>query len=228
MANGTNGKNEKPTVQPNSKAWLCNIALLNIKNSPTIIDLDKDRSVAAQTCRYYYDIALEDALTDFMWKFAMKESELTDEKAIPIVGNEFAYDGWRYTYKKPDKYLQGNSIFSGRVTDNYWTRVPYDVFLYDEGTNEVERIFTKNKYQKIKHTKSITDIDKFPASFIIAFSFKISMFIAPRLTLGDDRKLNDELERKYLYSVNQAKLKNSVIGVNDKPPQSEYDKARWS
>ena len=207
---------ELPRVR--TRTWLCNLSLLNIKNSPTLQDVSSDRSISATIFEYFYDLALEDALTDFPWKFATKESNLEDEQ---VVNN----NGWAYNYAKPIGYLQGQSIFSGRLTDSYYTKVPYDVFLND---NDIERIFTKERYKRIKYTKLITDLDTFPASFIFALSFKLSILIAPRLTLGDDKKLNEDLQNKYLFAVNSAKLKNAIIGVEDKQPMSSYDNARWS
>lgn len=176
-----------------SKTDICNIALSHLGISKEIANLDSEQSKEAAACRRFYEVTIESTLKDYSWPFASKIATLNLIEENPN-------DEWAYSYRYPTDCLFFRRILSGNRNDTELTKVPYAVTKDNSGYV----VFTDRAEADAEYTVKITDESFFSSDFIIAVSYRLASYIAPRVTAGDPFKLGQQALQKYMIELNKA------------------------
>lgn len=199
-----------------TKTELSNMAISHLGTGMTIANLDTEDSEEAAVCRTFFDTAFEATLREFDWPFARVYEELTLVKEDPT-------EEWAYAYRYPSDCQMLRKILSGTRNETRSTRVPFAISKDASG----RLVFTDQYDPVARYTQEITDLSLCTADFNIAFSFKLAMYIAPRLTQGDPYKLKQEMQSSYMAEISNAK----ALAINeeqpDQAPESEFIRARY-
>lgn len=194
---------------------ICNLALSHLGVGTTISDLETERSEEAIACRIFFETARDATLRDFAWPFATKFSALALVEEDPT-------SEWDYSYRYPSDCLMIRRIISGTRNDTRQSQETYKIGQDDTGL----LIYTDKEDAEIEYTCSASTSHRYPPDFLLAFSFRLAVYIAPRLTGGDPFKLGERCMQQYLMEMTVAK--SSVI--NEEQPeeevQSEFIRAR--
>lgn len=198
-----------------SSTEICNLALSHLRVSKEIANLETERSQEAASCRAFYETARDATLRDFAWAFASKIDSL------PLV-EEDPNDEWAYSYRYPTDCLKIRRILSGNRNDSHQTRQPYKVIQDSAGL----LILTDKRDAELEYTIRADDSDRYPADFILAFSFRLAAYIAPRVTAGDPFKLGERALRMYQLEMSMAQASDVNEEQPDVLPESEFIRGR--
>lgn len=180
-----------------SKTGICNQALLHLKNSKTLTNVDTDNSIQANTLLLFYDDALEEVLREFDWPFAKRIAALALVEEDPDDGVE-----WAYSYRWPSGCLRARYIVSGTTAVGTTTpKVAFEIGADDTGllilTNEVDAV--------LAYTKSIDDVSVMSPRFRTAFSYLLAYKVAPTLCGEDRGGLGNKALAFYALELSRAK-----------------------
>lgn len=189
-----------------SKTEICNIALAHLGVGTEIGNLDSETSSEAASCRRYYEIAKDTTLRDFPWRFSSKD------RSLSLIA-ENPNDQWGYSYRYPSDCIKMRKIYSGLRTDTNDTRVPYEITRDDAGLV----IYTDMREACLHYTFKNDDPDQYPPDFTMALSWRLAMYIAPRVTNGDPFKLRDQALQMYEFELSRAEASD----VNEQQPETE-------
>lgn len=177
-----------------SKTVICNMALGNLGVGVEVADVDTERSAEARACRRFFDESVRATLRDFPWSFASVYEVLGMIEEDP---ND--YYGYSYTY--PTTCLRPIKIMSGIRNDKRSTRVHYEISYGVSSTI----IFTDQQEAVMKFVQNVTDVSRFPPDFVLALSWRLATYMAPKLTSGDPFKLKEHCMRMYFAELDLAK-----------------------
>lgn len=198
-----------------STTEIANLALAHLGVGKAISTLDTEQSEEARVCRLFYDIARDATLKDFPWPFA------TAFAAVGLV-EEDPTDEWAFSYRVPSDCLHVRRILSGTRNETRQTRVPYKLGVDSAGG----LLYTDAEDAEIEYTVRQDDPGRYPADFVLAFSERLSAYVAPRLTAGDPFKLSEKVLRLYFLEMSNARA-NAVNEQQDEElPKSELERAR--
>lgn len=199
-----------------SETVIANLALSHLGISKTIASLT-ERSQEALACLAFYEEARDEMLRDFPWPFAAKFAELT------LVGED-PTDEWGYSYRYPSDCLTLRRIFSGLRTDSRQSQVKYKLGSDDDGL----LIYTDVSEPTCEYTRRFTDVLRFPPDFVMALSFRLAFYIAPRVTAGDPWKLGARAGE--LWRMSNQKAQGACVNEEkpDEVAESEFIRARES
>lgn len=198
-----------------SKTEIANLAISHLGSGKEISNLDSDASDEAAACRRYYELALDSTLRDVNWPFARRYYDLG------VVGSP-PNDEWDYSYRYPSDCIKIHRIFSGIRVETNDIRIPYEVGSDTTGL----LIYTDEVSASIEYTLRQTDPQIFPSDFIMALSYKLAMYIAPRITGGDPYGLGAKAAQMYEVEISKA-AKNSFNEQQPDPePGSELERSR--
>lgn len=194
---------------------IANLALSHLGAGVEISDLDTENSPAAKACRTFYNQARQQTLRDFPWPFATKTAALGLVDTDPT-------DEWAYSYQYPSDCLEFRRILSGTRNDSRQSKVPYRVVY---GSSAAE-IYTDYEEAEGEWTVDVTEGGRFPADFVMALSFRLAAYIAPRVSAGDPFKLG--LRCLQLYGVELAKAEANALRdeQQEEPPEAEMIRGR--
>lgn len=198
-----------------SKTEIANIAISHLSIGKEITDLETGTSNEAKACRRYYDIARKEVLEDLDWTFATKFATLGLIEEDPT-------DEWDYSYRYPSDCINLRRILSGQRDDTQESRVPFKILSDNSG----KIIYTDQAEPDVEYTFNCTNTALFSSTFIMALSFKLASYIAPRLTAGDPFKMGNDMMAKYDIAIGKAKKRNMNEEVSDKPQKSKLVRAR--
>jgi hypothetical protein len=198
-----------------SKTEICNIAISHLGSANEIANVETEASQEAASCRRFYDTALKATLRDFPWSFAAKIAEMQLVEEDPN-------DEWAYSYRYPSDCVRLKRILSGSRTDTNDTRISYKIIRDDSGL----LILTDKENAELEYTKLETDPLVYPHDFVIAFSYRLAHFVAPRITAGDKFKLGDRALQFYLYEISRAESTGLNEEQADVHPDSEFIRTR--
>ena len=191
-----------------STVEVCNLALSHLGISVEIASLT-ERSEGARACNRFFDMARDITLRDFLWPFA------TEFKTLALV-EEDPTDEWAYSYREPTESLFIRRIVSGSRTDDEESSIPYKIIgdesgrlIYTDEADAIAEITAK------RDTPAIWTSD-----FVMAVSFLLAGYIAPRVTAGDPYKLGARALQ--LYSLFRSNAKRTAANEEspDVPPES--------
>ena len=198
-----------------SKTVIVNLALSHLGSGKEIADLDTEQSDEASAMRRFYDEARDKALRDFNWPFATKIASLALVETNPN-------DEWTYSYRYPTDCLNIRRILSGVRTDNRQTRASYKVAKDSAG----RIIFTDIDIAKVEYTERVETVEIYPPDFVMALSYLMAMYTAPRVTGGDPFGLGKKSSELYLQELSNARSNAFNEEQVDQPAESELYRAR--
>lgn len=197
-----------------SSVEICNLAISHLGSSKEITSLT-ERSNEAAACSRFYETALKATLRDFPWPFATRFA------ALALV-EEDPNDEWAYSYRYPSGCLKFRRILSGSRTDTNSTRVPYKIASDDSG----KLVYCDTEDAECEYTVYIDDPTLYPDDFVIAFSLKLSTFIAPRITGADPFKMGERAMGRYFMEIGAARSTAINEQQDDVEPDSELISTR--
>ena len=198
-----------------SKTVIVNLALSHLGSGKEIADLETEQSDEASAMRRFYDEARDKALRDFNWPFATKIASLALVETNPN-------DEWTYSYRYPTDCLNIRRILSGVRTDNRQTRAAYKVAKDSAG----RIIFTDIDIAKVEYTERVETVEIYPPDFVMALSYLMAMYTAPRVTGGDPFGLGKKSSELYLQELSNARSNAFNEEQVDQPAESELYRAR--
>lgn len=191
------------------------MALSHIGISKPVANIETEQSQEAAACRTFYDIARDKVLRDINWPFTTKMDSLALVEEDPN-------DEWVYSYRYPSDCLDIRKIQSGIRNEINTQRIPYRVASDDQGL----LIFTDREDAILEYTARIEDVNLFPADFMLALSYKIAAYIAPRLTGGDATQWVEQINALYRIEIQNAAANAQNEEQPDVYPDSEFVQAR--
>lgn len=198
-----------------SSTEICNLALSHLGVGKEIANLETEQSQEASACRRYYETARDNTLRDFNWPFATRYA------ALGLV-EEDPNEEWDFSYRYPSDCLKLRRILSGTRNDSRQSRVPYQIAQDNTG----KLIFTDKDDAEVVYTYRETDPDKFTSDFIMALSFRLANYIAPRLTNGDPFGLGKRALDMYSYEISVAAANSYNEQQDEEPVDSELIRSR--
>lgn len=193
---------------------ICNMSLSHLGSSKEIASLT-ERSQEAAACNRFYSTALKATIRDFGWSFSTKFSK------VPLIKSQPTPE-WAYSYRVPSDSLKVRRIVSGIVPETEASRIAF-VLAEDEAGGI---ILTNQPDAEIEYTFRADDPARYPPDFVLALSYRLAAYIAPRITAGDPNRLGDKAARSYLFELGIART-NSVMEQSPvEDPDSEFVRAR--
>lgn len=198
-----------------STTAIANLAISHLGIGKEIANLITERSAEAQACRRFYETARDITLRDFSWPFATKIN------ALGLV-EEDPNDEWGFSYRYPTDCLKLRRILSGIRNDTRQTRIPYRVTRDESGL----LIYTDAEDAELEYTINESDVGRFPPDFVMALSFLLAGYVAPRLTGGDPFKLGNRALELYQFELSKARSSAANEEQPDDLPESEFIRTR--
>lgn len=197
-----------------SEVQICNLALSHVGSSKEIASLTEN-SQEANTCNRFYSQCRDQILRDYRWPFTEKIASLGLVEEDPN-------DEWGYSYRYPTDCIDIIRILSGQRTDTRDTRVSYKLGQDDVGV----LIYTDKEDAEINYVAKTENPALFPPDFVMALSFLLAFFIAPRITGGDPFKLGDRALKMFEVYVGRAQANAKNEEQEDVEPDSEFIRSR--
>jgi hypothetical protein len=198
-----------------SETEISNMAISHLGVGKEIADLDTETSAEAKACRRFYDIARDTVLRDFQWPFATKIASLGLVESDPNTE-------WDYSYRYPSDCITLRRILSGVRQDTLDSKVPYKIAQDSSG----RLIFSDEENASVEYTVKVTDPAKYTPDFTLALSYRLAVYIAPRVTRGDPFKLMEKAMGMYMDIIGDAKANAYNEEQDDVKPESEFIRAR--
>lgn len=198
-----------------SKTEISNQAISHLGVGKEIADLDSESSAEASACRRFYDICRKTVLRDFHWPFATRIQTLGLIASNPTTE-------WNYSYRYPSDCLNVVRILSGVRQDTTDSLVPYKILNDDSG----QIIYTDEEDAEIEYIRNVTNPAHFTPDFINAMSYRLAVYIAPRVTRGDPFKLGQAALQMYQMEISKAKATALNEEQSDKKLESEFIRTR--
>jgi hypothetical protein len=198
-----------------SKTDIANMAISHLGVGKEIGNLDTENSQEANSCRRFYDTAREAVLRDAPWPFA------TTRRALALIATD-PNDEWNYSYRYPSDCLFLRRILSGVRNDSRQSRAPYK--LERDAAGQI--LFTDVQDAVAEYTIREEDVVRFPPDFSIALSYRLAVYVAPRLTAGDPFKLGVNAMNMYRIEIAQVRASAFDEEQPEEPPESEFIRAR--
>lgn len=192
-----------------SSTEICNLALAHVGSSKLITSLT-EKSDEARACNQFFDQTRQEVLREFPWHFTTRFQELALIEEQPT--NE-----WGFSYGYPSDALTIRRILSGIRRDTIESRARFRVVRGESS----QVIFTDTVDACAEYTVNETDAGRFPVDFVNALSWKIALYIAPRLTEGDPFKVMREIQRGYVAAIGIAVSSFANERGEDRKPESE-------
>ena len=200
-----------------SKTTIANMALSHLGVGHEIANVETEQSEEAAAIRTFYDTARDFMQSDFPWPFLTRAGSLALVEENPT-------DEWDYSYRYPSDALKIHRIFSSLRNDNRQSRVPHKI--YSDSNGKLIYVDTENAI--MEYSIKVTEEDRWPADFTLAFSYLLASYAGPRLTKGDPYKMRNEalgFYMRYLQLAEQRTLNEEQAEVL---PESEFVRARDS
>lgn len=195
---------------------MANLALSHLGVGAEIANLDTEKSQEAKAIRAYYDLALKKVFSEHDWSFARRYLKLALLEECP--NDEFGY-----AYRVPSSVLQVKKVLSGVRNETRQSRVTYHI-----GGDDVGRVlYTDLDQAKIKATVLVEDINTWPGSFQMMFSYYLAFLIAPRISKQDPFKMRDTMYQLYKIEKGMAASQDANENQYDEEPKSEFERVRY-
>lgn len=203
-----------------SRTEVCNMALSHLGVGREIDDIDADVTAEASACRVFYETAQKRVLRDFDWPFARKVESLglvTDDG-----DDDHANDEWGYAYRYPSQCAAFRRIQSGFRNDNRGTQIKYDIMRDTTG----QLLMTDLDEAVGVWTHLETDEDKWPPEVLIAFSYLLAYYVAPRVIRDPKSKAKEDCWAAYRAEISQGQANALNELAPDPIAEAEWTRAR--
>lgn len=198
-----------------SKTVIANLALSHLGIGKEIADLDTENSEEANACRRFYEESRDKALRDFNWPFATRIENLTLVETNP--NNE-----WSYSYRYPVNAVGIRRILSGIRNDTRQSRVPYR--RTKDATGGL--ILCDLDSAQVEYTERLEQVELYPSDFVMALSYLLAVYIAPRITSGDPFGLGNKAAQFYSIELSNARANAHNEEQPDAVVESEFVRGR--
>lgn len=194
-----------------SKIEIINLALAHLGSGKEIASID-ERSQEAEAARRVYDTALDETLRGYSWPFATKI------RALDLIQQD-PNSKWEFEYGYPTDCLWFRGIVppTGEEDDP-----PPHQIGHGESASV---IWTDEQDAEAEYTVRVTDTNRYPPDFRLAFSFQLAALMAPRLA-RDLPAIGESALKKYLYQLDLAKTSAGNEERPKDPPDPESIQAR--
>lgn len=199
-----------------SKTEICNMAISHLGMGKAIANVDTEQSQEAAVCRVFYATALKAVLKDFRWPFATKYADLS------LVSELGDTDEYTYSYRYPSDCIDMRKILSGIRNDNRDSVVIYKIISDSAG----QLIYTDMENARAEYTYYADDPALYSAHFVLGLSYRLAVYIAPRITSGDPYGLAKKSLDFYGLEISRAKTSAINEEQPDPPIASEFERAR--
>lgn len=186
----------------------CNLALSHLGVSKEIQAVETEQSKEAAACRRFAETARKATLRDADWPFATARADLQLIQENPN-------DDWDYEYGYPNGCLKARRIPSGTYPETRASRIPFKIAY----TSTKEVIHTNLADAALEYTIDIEDPGRWPPDFLIAYSYRLAVYLAPRLTAGDPFKTGANAMRMYQFEISKA----TATAFNEEQPSEDPD-----
>lgn len=190
-----------------SVTQVCNLAISHLGVGKPIADIATDQSQEATACRVFIDETRDAVLAELHWPFATKIAALNLIETDP---NE----EWPFSYRYPSDCIEIRRILSGKRNDTQGTREPYKIAKDSAG----KIIYADKENSEVEYTERVEDPTFWTEGAILAWSFRLARYLAPRLTAGDPFNLQQRMQDSYKAEIAEARRK--VIN-EDRPDRTE-------
>lgn len=180
-----------------------------------------DRTAEAKACNRFWEKARDELLRDFEWPFAKTKVALA---LVTETGDDEHPDtNYAYSYRYPSDCLKARRIDSSIRTDYRASRVSFDEMCDDQGT----LIVTDKEEAYLEYTSTLgREPARWHADFVMALSYRLAAYIAPRITKGDPFKTGQISMAFYRMSIRKAQGTAGNEVQQDQDPDSELLLAR--
>lgn len=201
-----------------SKTNVCNQALLHLKNSKLITNVDTDNSIQSTAFLTFWDDTVEEMLRLFDWPFAKNIDTLALVEEDPDDGVE-----WAFSYRWPADCLKVRYIVDGNMQPSAQApRIPLEIGRDATG----KLILTDEPDAVLAYTMSIDDVTFMTPKFRSALSWRLAELVAPVLC-GDDRTgLGARAGAQYKLALSEAIAEDRNERKPDQPRESEFIEGR--
>ena len=199
-----------------SKTVIANLALSHLGSGKEVQDLDTENSDEANAIRRFYNEARNKVLRDFNWPFATKFADLTLVETTPNTE-------WGYSYRYPSDCIHLRRVRSGIRNDNRQSRQPYKIGKDATG----KLIFTDLDSAKVEYTELVEAVELYDSNFVMALSYLLAVYAAPRVTGDDPFNLGDKAMRNYSMEIENAKSNAFNEEQPDRVVESEFIRSRF-
>jgi hypothetical protein len=200
-----------------SKTEIANLAIGHLGYTKFIANIETEQSKEAKAANRFYDMARQAVLRDFHWDFAKIY------KSLGLIA-ENPTDEWRYSYEYPTDCLMIRRVMSGIRNSPQDRKIPYQLSY---GASDTV-IYMDIQTPCLEYTKDVTDGARFPPDFILSLSRRLSVYLTPHLTRGDQFKIGTNMMNLYVQELGVARSNSANEFQKDEDPDAEYIRARGS
>lgn len=185
-----------------SKVDIFNMALSHI-GGKTVLNAEEN-SAEALVCRTFYNTARDEVLSDGDWPFARKNATLAliSENPTP---------DWLYSYGYPADCLRALAVPFGREVAKYQYRyvrsfeyhhkIPFEIYYGDTA----KEIYCNMSDARLIYTRRIENEEgRFPVEFVVALSYALAAFIAPRVVGAENYEIVQLMEQMAKIKVDRS------------------------
>lgn len=219
---------------------IANLAIAHCGVSKPIGNIQTTKTLEAQMCRTFYDVARQATFRDSRWLFSVRQVAPTLVASQPT-------PEWLYAYLYPGDCIRILRFVSWRLSnDTRQSRVPYTIAqpvsvalstLQDPpdayGQVTGQWIYTNwpgvngNLFPTIlEYVFDNQDVSQWTPDFIMAFSYKLAEMIVTTVTSGDPYNKKQSIQQSYITARNNAQDDNFNEEQRPEEPQSEFIRAR--
>ncbi len=181
-----------------SKVVICNLAISHLGSGKEIANMT-ERSEEARVCNRFYDTVRDIVLADMNWPFATKVAALGLIETLTDANAE-----WNYLYRYPVDCLNLIRVRSGAKVDTRESRIPFKV----SKDVSAKVIYCDQDDAYVEYIERVVDPSFYSESFLMALSFKLAAYIAPRITGGDPYKMRKEMTEQYRDEIANARRRS--------------------
>jgi hypothetical protein len=190
---------------------IANLSLSHLGVGKEIADIETENSQEANACRRFYDISRRATLRDFNWPFATKFETLALVETNPTTE-------WGYSYRYPTDCMKLVRLQSGIRNDNRQTRIPFRIIR----DASARLVYTDLATACMEYLIDEEDASRFTEDFVLALSFRLAAYTAPRLTSGDPFKMGERALKLYILEITRAQATAVNEQQDEDKPDSEF------
>jgi len=199
-----------------TKIEICNMSVGHLGSTFEIQDIN-ERSKEARALKRFYKTAFEATLRDFDLPSTRKIVKLQLVAENPN-------QEWQYSYRYPNTCLKFKRVLHpGSRDDTYDEKVPYR----QDSDSTGKLILTDQPEAYAEIVEVLVNESMLPPDFVLAFSYRLSFYIAPSLTGGNAfTGLGDSMMAKYMNELSIAKRNSANETQRDPDQPSSLELAR--
>lgn len=179
-----------------SAVKICNMALSHVGASARVSSISPpDGSVEAGHCETFYDVARTEMLEPGNFAFSLDRAFLAEVTNLS--------DNWAYAYTKPSDCLRPLRIVTAGAGITVFNQDEVELQVDDSDSAafsvEGDTLFSNEPDAILVYVRDVTDTTKFTPSFVSAFSYLLSSYLAGPILKGTTgMKVGDGLRTRAL------------------------------